>query len=258
MKKRVIGFCCLLFLGIAAATVRPVQAQMAAKAKPSVYTYVATWDVPRAQWPEMEKLDALDKPVLDKLVADGTLVNYGAYTNLIHQEGEPTHGSWFTATSEGKLLQALEALYAHPGSTDSPVEGASKHWDQILTGNIYNSKPGSTSGGYLTWSRWEIKPGEMHAYVELTKKVIVPALDKLVAEGSITSYGQLTEDYHSGKLGTVYDYITVPDAASMDKVDKALDDLFDNTPGFGDAFQSLAEREGHRDFLTHLRYMVSK
>ena len=45
----------------------------------------------------MAKLDEQDKPLLDKLVADGTLIGYGAYYNLIHQEGEPTHGSWFTA-----------------------------------------------------------------------------------------------------------------------------------------------------------------
>ena len=35
----------------------------------------------------MTKADELDRPVLDKLVADGTLVGYGAYTNIIHQGG---------------------------------------------------------------------------------------------------------------------------------------------------------------------------
>ena len=88
--------------------------------------------------------------------------NY-SYTNLIHQEAKPLTESWFIIASEGRLLQALEAIYAHPGSSDSPAEDASEHWDQILTGNIYNSKPSSTIGGYLTWSRWAVKPGEMHA-----------------------------------------------------------------------------------------------
>jgi hypothetical protein len=37
----------------------------------------------------MVKLDEQDKPLLDKLLADGTLVGYGAYTNLIHQEANP-------------------------------------------------------------------------------------------------------------------------------------------------------------------------
>jgi hypothetical protein len=235
-----------------------LRAQTAASGKPAVYTYVAQWDVPRAQWADMTKVDEQDRPVLDKLVADGTLVGYGAYTNLIHQEGEPTHGTWFTATSEGKLLKALEAIYAQPALVSAPVQGASKHWDQILTGEVYNSKPGTASGGYLTWSRWEIKPGAMRDYTELSKKVLVPVLEKLLAEGSITSYGQLAEDYHTQKLGVIFEYFTVPDAAAMDKANKALEDVFNNTPALGHAVRGLTEREGHRDFLTRLRFMVSK
>ena len=113
MHKRTLSFVGLLLFCLAMA-VGPSQAQMATPAKPPIYIYVSTWSVPRAQWPEMTKLDDMDKPVLDKLVADGTLIGYGSYTNIIHQEGEPTHGSWFTATSEGNLLKGLEAIYANP------------------------------------------------------------------------------------------------------------------------------------------------
>ena len=245
---------CLAF-SAAAAT-----AQMAGqeKEKPPVYTYVAQWTVPRAQWADEAKVDDQDRAVLDKLVADGTLIGYGAYTNLIHQEGEPTHGTWFSAMSEGNLLKALEAIYAQPGLVTSPVQGASKHWDQILTGRIYNARSGKSSDGYLTWSTWMVKPGEMRAYSQLTKNMIVPMLEKLLAEGTITAYGELTEDYHQQKLGMVYDYVTVPDAASLDKFNKAFDDLFDKNPALGDAFRAVTERDGHRDYLTRLRFMVNK
>jgi hypothetical protein len=258
MQKRTIWGGGLLIFCLALMAATPLWAQMASSGKPPIYIYVAQWDVPRAQWPDMVKLDESDKPILDKLVADGLLTGYGAYTNLIHQEGEPTHGTWFTATSEGKLLKALEMIYAHPGSTTASVQGNSKHWDQILTGDIYNSKPGSSTDGYLTWSTWQIKAGQMRAYTELSKKVIVPVLEKLLADGTINSYGELTEDYHQGKLGVVSDYFTTPDAASMDKANKALEDLFDNNAALGDAFQALAERDGHRDFLTRLRFMMNK
>jgi hypothetical protein len=255
MHKRVVRFV-FLFLCLALAA-GSLQAQTAPPAKPPVYLYVSSWAVPRAQWGDMAKLEEMDKPMLEKLVANSTLIGYGVYTNLLHQEGEPTHGDWFTATSEGNLLKALETFYAHPGSTDAAVQGASKHWDQILTGDIYNSKPG-TSGGYLTWSRWEVKPGQMKAYSELTKKALVPILEKLLAEGSITSYGELTEDYHSDKLGVVYDYFTVPDTAALDKANKAFDDAFTSNPALGDAYRALTERDGHRDYLTHLNVMVNK
>ncbi len=249
---------CLLILCLASAVVAQSQAPAAAKTKPPVYTYVAQWDVPRAQWGDIVKLDEQDRPILDKLVADGTLIGYGAYTNLIHQEGEPTHGTWFSATSEGNLLKALEAIYAQPGLVTAPVQGASKHWDLILTGESYNAKPGTSKDGYLTWSRWEVKPGAMRGYTELTKKVFVPVLEKLMAEGTISSYGQLSEDYHQGKLGVVFEYFTVPDAASLDKANKALEDLFNSNPTLGDAIRGMTEREGHRDFLTRLRFMVNK
>jgi hypothetical protein len=258
MRKRTIWAAGFLTLCLALATVGPLQAQTAAPAKPPVYTYVSQWAVPRAQWADMAKLSDQDKTLLDKLVADGTLVGYGAYTNLIHQEGEPTHGTWFSAASEGNLLKTLEALYAQPGLTTSPVQGASKHWDLMLTGDIYNSKPGSATDGYLTWSTWQVKPGQMQAYAELTKKVLVPVLEKLLAEGSISSYGELTEDYHQGKLGTVYDYFTAPNAAALDKANKAFEDVFTGNAALGDAYRALTDREGHRDYLTRLRFMTSK
>jgi hypothetical protein len=93
---------------------------------------------------------------------------------------------------------------------------------------------------------------------ERTKNAFVLVLEKLLAEGSITSYGLLREDFHQQKLGTIYEYFTVPDAASLDKVNKAFDDAFSNNPAFGDAVRALAEREGHQDFLTRLRFMVNK
>jgi hypothetical protein len=59
-------------------------------------------------------------------------------------------------------------------------------------------------------------------------------------------------------LGSIFEYFTVPDTASLDKANKALDDVFNNNPALGDAVRALLERDGHRDFLTRLRFMVNK
>jgi hypothetical protein len=257
MQKRASWCVGLLTLLLLAAGV-PVKAQEAEKSKPPVYTYIAEWAVPRPMWGDMVKLDEEDKPILDKLVADGTLVGYGAYTNLIHQEGNPTHGTWFTATSEGNLLKALEAIYAHPASINSPVQSASKHWDFILVSRIYNQRPGTSQGGYLTGDQWEVKPGDMHEYTNLVKSTLVPVCEKLLADGVITSYGLETEDFHQDKLGIVTFYMTTSDAEGIDKAGKAFDEAYDKNPALGAAFRSLVEREGHRDFLDRLRYMSIK
>jgi len=257
MQKRVTLGCLSLTVLILGA-VLPLAAQNGDQGKAPIYTYVSEWAVPRAQWPDMVKVDEQDRPLMDKLVADGTLTGYGAYTNLIHQEGEATHGTWFTATSEGSLLKALEGVYGQPGATTAPVEGASKHWDYILVSRIYNQHAGKSEGGYLAGDHWDVKPGEMREYSNLMKSVLVPIYEKLLAEGAVTSYGMDTEDFHTQKLGRVTFYFTTSDASGLDKASKAMDEMLDKNPALGAAFRSMVEREGHRDFLARLRYMANK
>jgi len=48
-----------------------------------MYSYVGFWNIPRAQWAEMDKNTALDQKVLDKALADGAIVLCDRYT----QEG---------------------------------------------------------------------------------------------------------------------------------------------------------------------------
>ena len=37
-----------------------------------------------------------------------------------------------------------------------------------------------------------------------------------------------------------------------------LEDAFNSNPALGDAVRALADPHGHRDYLTRLRFMVSK
>jgi hypothetical protein len=245
----------LLLAGLMFAMLLPAMAQDAPK--PTMYTYVAEWSVPRAQWAEMAKNAEAERPLLDKLVSDGTIMSYGSYEYILHTEGEPTHGSWFSATSEGSLLKALEAIYAQPQLVTNPAQSASKHWDHLFQSTIYNGKPGK-SGGYMSLSRWQLKPGQMRAYNQLTKATLNPVLDKLVADGTVSSYGTDFDDYHSGPMGVIYEYMTVPDAASLDKANKAIEAAFEANPAISDAYRALFETEGHRDYLTRINVMVSK
>ena len=206
----------------------------------------------------MEKTDEQDRPLMEKLVAAGTITGYGAYTNLIHQDGEATHGSWFTATSEGRLMKALEAVYANPGSTTAPVEAASKHWDYIMVSSVYNQRSGKSEGGYFTAQQWDVKPGQMRAYMERMKSALVPVMERLLADGCISSYGLATEDYHTQKVGRVIAYFTTADASGLDKVNAAFDEVYAKNPTLNSAIQSMTEREGHRDFMNRLRYMANK
>jgi hypothetical protein len=259
MRTRTSWAMCFVFMGLVAGLTLPLAAQAptAEKEKPPIYFYIAEWGVPRAQWGDMTKLEDQDKALLDKLVADGTITGYGAYSELIHQENGPTHGTWFSARTEGGLLKALEQFYAQPALVGSAVQGASKHWDYILTGRIYNAKPGS-SAGYLSVSRWKVNPGEMRGYTELTKSTMVPVLEKLLAEGTISGYGLVTEDYHTTDPGVIFEYFMTPDAASLDKANAAFEEVFAKNAALGGASRTMLNREGHRDSLSRIRFMVNK
>src|SRR5215470_8458945 len=133
MRIRVVGLvACQLVCGAATLLLaaRPATAQSAAAEKPAVYTYVSEWAVPRAMWADYKKEDDTDLEAMKKAFADGTIVSYGSFSVINHQEGEATHGSWFTATSMANLMKVLEGLRSSPGAT-APVLAASKHWDYI-------------------------------------------------------------------------------------------------------------------------------
>ncbi len=57
------------------------------KEKPTLYTYVADWNIPREKWADMEKPYAGTQKMMDKAVADGTIVGYGSDVTRVHQGG---------------------------------------------------------------------------------------------------------------------------------------------------------------------------
>jgi hypothetical protein len=256
MQKRVLGFCCLTLL-FALARALPALAQGGESGNPPEYTYVAEWAVPRDQWRDMAKVTADEKATMEKLLTDGTIVSYGDFSNLLHQEGQPTHGSWFSATSIGNLLRALEAIYKLPQVT-FPVLAASKHWDYMMVSHVHNARSGNFKGGYLAGGAFDVKPGHSHEFHELIKNNIVPIMEKLLADGAVISYSVEKEEFHSEKPGRVTLVYTTADAAGVDKVEGALDSAFNRNPALEAAFSSAVEHESHRDFLARIGNMVNK
>ncbi len=57
-----------------------------------IYTFVASWAVPRAQWAEFaSSWDKNFRPVLDRMLADGTIVEWGRSEAVVHNPAESTH-----------------------------------------------------------------------------------------------------------------------------------------------------------------------
>src|SRR5450755_4605402 len=139
MNKKLSGiFAAVCALALLAAFAAPALAQDEPKEKPPMYSYVGFWSIPRAQWGEMAKADESDKAILDKALADGTLIGYGNDMNLVHSAEGPTHDDWWSSMSMAGLMNVLDRFYK-AGNTASPVlESATKHWDNIYVSRHYN------------------------------------------------------------------------------------------------------------------------
>ena len=109
LMKTFVGICALTMAVVCAA---PLLVQSpASKDKPAMYSYVSFWNIPRAQWAEMEKADAADQTILNKAIADGNLIGFGNDVNLVHQPDGSTNDEWWSSMSMAGLIYVLEQFY---------------------------------------------------------------------------------------------------------------------------------------------------
>lgn len=258
MRRRIAGstlvLCALAMVAFGATTAR---AQSANDEKAPLYTYVSEWAVPRAMWADYLKGEAGEANSMNKLVADGTIVSYGSFSVLNHQEGRATHGSWFSAHSMASLMKVLEGLRAAPDAT-GPVFSGSKHWDYILESHDYNLHSGTFTNGYLRVGHWRFKAGSNDPGSKIMKATMVATLEKLFADGALHSYQIDEETIHSEDPGAFDMVIVANGAEGLDKFNAAVEGLEKNNPVGLAAYESLLSTEGHRDTLAHVDSMTVK
>jgi len=255
MQKRVVWAVCLVAVFLLAAAA-PTWAQEEMGKAPT-FIYVAEWAVPRAQWADMAKVSESEKPQMDKLMADGLVTGYGNFTNVVHEEGTPTHGSWFMASSMGNLMKALEAIYAS-GTTTAPVQAASKHWDHILVTRDYGAQSGSFKGGYLSGGAWKVKDGHEEEFWKMARTYVVPMYEKLLADGVIRWYSVDAQAIHTDDPNMIEFVYIAADASGIDKVHAAIMDMVHKNPTLGPAFDSMVKSSSHHDFLAWVPAMSHK
>jgi hypothetical protein len=244
-------FAALCAIAMSAVWAAPARAQMSeVKEKPPMYSYVGFWNIPRAQWAEMAKSDEADKPILDKAIGSGTIVGYGHDVNLVHQPDQQTHDEWWSAMSIAGVLNVLEQFYKS-GSTATPVlESATKHWDAIYVSRFYNWHSGSWKGVYTHGSYYKLKADAPDDAVEkLSKNLLVPFFEKLLADGTIHEYEVDTEAIHTEAPGAFWIFYLAANAEGLDKVNAALRERIKANPLGGTAFGSMVDYTAHRDYL---------
>jgi hypothetical protein len=226
-------------------------AQSQSSEKPAQYTYVSEWAVPRAMWGDYLKGEAADIDLMKKGVADGVITGFGTFAVLTHQEGNPTHGTWFNATSIANILKFLEILRNAPGATDAPL-AASKHWDYLLESHDYAGHSGTFTNGILRVGRWAPSAGGSDPDGKILKATMVSLLDKLLADGALHAYTIDTESIHTDPIGTLYVVIVANGGEGIDKFDAAIDAAQKGNPAGWAGLTTTLDTKGHFDSLSRV------
>ena len=233
----------------------PVKAQMGA-GKPPVYTYVAQWSIPRAQWGDVTKMLQSNTAALDRFVADGTLESYGLYETAVHDAKGPTHGNWFQASSMAGIFKALDALQ---GSTASNAQllGSGPHEDLLLVSRDYDAHSGSFKNSILRGISVEVKPGMEQQFHDAFDRIIRPVLEKLTTDGAVHSWS-----YHNEWIVKNPGRVTIVFIANgpegLDRYIAAINDLFAKNPDAVGPLIAATAPDSRRDFLQRVTAMRQK
>jgi len=252
MNRKLWGMlACVCTLAMMAASAIPARAQDEVKEKPPMYGYVGFWNIPRAQWAEMEKNNAAEQKILDKALSDGAIVAYGNDLNIVHTADGMTHDDWWSAMSMAAMLNVLDKFYKSGTPTSPVLASATKHTDGIFVSRYYNWRSGTYKGAYTRVGYYKLKPdAPEHAIEIISKTFIVPLLEKLLAEGSIVEYEIDTEAVHTEGPGAFWIDVISPNAEGLDKLNAALLDRVKTNPLAGQAFDSMIDSSAHRDSLS--------
>jgi hypothetical protein len=252
MKSKLWCFFAGLFLlVISPLCAVPSHAQMSeVKEKAPMYSYVANWQIPRANWADMDKAASANNAILEKAVADGTIVGYGDDVNLVHHPDLETHDNWWSSMSIAGLIKVLEQFRASDTSTSGVLASATKHWDNIYVSRYYNWKSGSWKGGYGLVAMYKLKADAPDNAVDLlSKNLVVPLLEKMLADGTILEYEIDTEAIHTSAPGTFAIVFIAPKPEGIDSVLGAIRGVQREHPLGVQAFGSLEDSSAHRDEL---------
>src|SRR5712664_1588206 len=95
MMRRIAG---LLLIVFAVMLVPAALPQM--EPTPIVYTFVSQFQVPRANWAAYsEDTEKSVVPILEKLTADGTILSWSTFEQVVHTVDGYSHGAAWSSTS---------------------------------------------------------------------------------------------------------------------------------------------------------------
>jgi hypothetical protein len=230
-----------------------------------LYVQVGFWDVPRAKWDAfVQFFEKHEKPVMERMVAEGVLVEWGIDANGLHDPEDYSHSTWIVAHDLGSLEKAMAAYYAYLGADAARLEAefasmVTKHRDMIMISENGAGRTAKLESGYFQASSVRVKRGRMNDFEKAWKELSQPIFEHLLKDGTILAYGLDTPYYHTSEasLGMMVTWYVIADMANDAKVDAAFEAAQakrseTERAALRDYFWGMTVEGSHRDAFTRL------
>jgi len=251
MKKRIAG---LLVIVFAAMLVPAALPQM--EPTPVVYTYVSQFQVPRANWAAYsEDTEKTVVPIVEKLTADGTILSWATFEQIIHTPEGYTHGAAWSSTSISGLMKVLDEI--RKGGPRPGQIAATKHEDLLMQTSMYRVGSGTPTYLRVVCSNAKAdKPGE---YAATLKKLLVPTFEEQLKKGVATFYGVDEQYVNTAAPSTRCVVINYPNAEGMDKWAAAINTTMSKwSPAERAEFAGSTVADSRRDIMARITHSGHK
>jgi len=256
MKKNFAWMVGLLVVVLAIGSAPVALSQM--EQGPTVYTFVSQFQIPRAGWAQYsEDTEKSFVPVADKLMADGTIVGYATFENLVHTPEGYTHGASWSSTSIAGLTKVLDEI-RKSGPRPGQI-AATKHEDLLMSSNMQHAATVSGGSGYLRVVCSMAKADNPEGYAATLKKYLGSTFDEQFKKGVATSYGLDSQYVNTGAPSERCLVITYPNAESMDKWASAINATLGKMNAADRAeFNGATVADSRRDLLMRITHYAHK
>jgi hypothetical protein len=251
MMKRIAG---LLVFVLAVMLVPAALPQM--EPTPIVYTFVSQFQIPRANWAQYsEDAEKTVVPIMEKLAADGTILSWSTFEQVVHTPDGYTHGAAWSSTSISGLMKVLDEV-RKAGPRPGQI-AATKHEDYLMQTTMYHA--GSGTPAYLRVVCSNAKADKPDGYTAMLKKLLVPTFEEQIKKGVATYYG-VDEQYVNNSPPSIRCVvITYPNADGMDKWAAAINTTMSKwSPAERAEFAGATVPDSRRDIMARVTHSGHK
>jgi hypothetical protein len=253
-KRNIVWMVGLLFVVLVVGGAPIAVSQM--EPAPPVYTFVSQFQVPRANWAAYsEDTDKTFVPIAEKLTADGTIVGWSTFEQIVHTPEGYTHGSAWSSTSISGLMKVLDEI-RKAGPRPGQI-AATKHEDYLMQTTMYHA--GSGTSAYLRVVCQTAKADNPEGYAASLKKFLVPTFEGQLKKGSATYYGVDSQYVNNTTPSIRCLVINYPNAEGMDKWATAINATLGKMSAAERAeFANSTVPDSRRDILARITHSGHK